>query len=59
MATVGKLEAGEGDAFPKEILDGKRKKNNQKKEAGEGVELLTVLDSTHIPDSHLACSGHT
>ena len=39
--------------FRKAILD----ENNGKKiktEAGEGVELLTVLDLTHIPDSHLA-----
>ena len=45
--------------FRKRFWMEKGRTNNKKKEAGEGVELLTVLDSTHVPDSHLACSGHT
>ena len=47
--------------FRKRFWMEKGRKTTKKKEAGEGVELLTVLDSTrtHVPDSHLACSGHT
>ena len=45
--------------FRKRFWMEKGRKTTKKRKGGEGVELLTSLDSTHIPDSHLACSGHT
>ena len=50
-ATVGKLEAGERDAFP--ASDFGWKKTGEKSGSGGRGGIAQVLDLTRIPDSHL------